>query len=115
MMRVVLLLCFFSSPILVAAQTAQAPTEAKLRESAKPAKENRSVVLPREKTSPVRITRFDSPPKIDGRLDDAVWQQAAVLKDFYQIQPGDNIAPSKPSEVLLGYDAKHLYIAYRAV
>jgi hypothetical protein len=24
------------------------------------------------------------------------------LKDFYQIQPGDNIAPSKPTEVLIG-------------
>ena len=24
------------------------------------------------------------------------------LKDFYQFQPGDNIAPSKPTEVLIG-------------
>jgi hypothetical protein len=33
--------------------------------------------------------------------DDEVWQQAAVLKDFYQVQPGDNIAPVKPTEVRL--------------
>ena len=50
---------------------------------------------------------------IDGRLDDDVWQKAAVLKDFYQIQPGDNLAPSKPTQVLIGYDPKFLYIAFR--
>ena len=37
-----------------------------------------------------------------------------MLKDFYQIQPGDNIAPSKPTEVLLGFDPKFLYIAFKA-
>ena len=36
-----------------------------------------------------------------------------MLKDFYQIQPGDNIAPSKPAEVLLGFDSKTWYIAFR--
>jgi len=35
------------------------------------------------------------------------------LGDFYQTQPGDNIAPSFPTQVLLGYDSKTLYIAFR--
>lgn len=73
-----------------------------------------AVVLPPEKANPVTVPKFDKPPVIDGKLDDAVWQNAAVLKDFYQIDPGDNIAPSKPTEVLLGYDPKFLYIAFRA-
>jgi Carbohydrate family 9 binding domain-like/Domain of unknown function (DUF5916) len=72
-----------------------------------------SVVLPPEKANPVTIPRFEKPPAIDGKLDEDVWKTAAVLKDFYQIQPGDNIAPSKPTEVLLGYDPKFLYIAFR--
>jgi Domain of unknown function (DUF5916)/Carbohydrate family 9 binding domain-like len=72
------------------------------------------IVLPPEKSSAIGITRFDKAPVIDGKLDDAVWQQAAVLKDFYQFRPGDNIAPSQPTEVLIGYDAKTLYIAFRA-
>ena len=72
------------------------------------------VVVPEEKTKPVTIVRFDKPPVIDGKLDEDVWKKAALLKDFYQIQPGDNTAPSKPTEVLLGYDAKFLYIAFRA-
>ncbi|HEX5706424.1 MAG TPA: DUF5916 domain-containing protein [Pyrinomonadaceae bacterium] len=70
--------------------------------------------LPPEKANPITVPRFDKPPVIDGKLDDEVWKAAAVFKDFYQIQPGDNTAPSKPTEVLLGYDAKNLYIAYRA-
>ena len=73
-----------------------------------------SFVLPAEKSNPVTIPRFDKPPVIDGKLDEEVWQKAAVLKDFYQIQPGDNTAPSKPTEVLLGFDPKFLYIAFKA-
>ena len=72
-----------------------------------------AITLPAEKASPVTIPKFDKAPVIDGKLDDAVWQNAAVLKDFYQIDPGDNTPPSKPTEVLLGYDAKTLYIAFR--
>ncbi len=71
-----------------------------------------TIVLPPGKSQPVRMPRFDKPPVIDGKLDDEVWKQAALLKDFYQIQPGDNIAPSKPTEVMLGYDAKFLYVAF---
>jgi hypothetical protein len=71
------------------------------------------LTLPPEKASPVRVPKFDAVPVIDGKLDDAVWKQAVVLKDFYQVDPGDNTPPSKPTEVLLGYDAKNFYIAYK--
>src|SRR5947207_2523711 len=75
-------------------------------------KSSRSIVLPPEKSSPVRIPRFDHPPVIDGKLDDEVWKQAVKLKDFYQTTPGDNIAPSQPTEVFLGYDSRFLYVAF---
>src|SRR5882724_8385030 len=71
-----------------------------------------TIVLPPEKAQPVRMPRFDKPPVIDGKLDDEIWKQAALLKDFYQVQPGDNIAPSKPTEVMLGYDSKFFYVAF---
>jgi Domain of unknown function (DUF5916)/Carbohydrate family 9 binding domain-like len=73
-----------------------------------------TIVLPPEKTRPVTISRFDKAPLIDGKLDDEIWKTAAVLKDFYQFRPGDNIAPSQPTEVLIGYDAKFIYVAFRA-
>jgi len=65
-----------------------------------------SLTPPEEKSKPVIIPKFDKPPTIDGKLDEEVWQKAAVLKDFYQIQPGDNTPPSKPTEVLIGFDPK---------
>jgi hypothetical protein len=74
----------------------------------------RAVVLPPEKARPVRVPRFEKKPLIDGRLSEEVWQQAAVLRNFYQVQPGDNIAPSRLTEVLLGYSDEFLYIAFRA-
>src|SRR5437660_11284377 len=71
-----------------------------------------STSLPAEKANPVKMAKFEKPPVIDGKLDDEAWKSAIVLKDFIQVQPGDNIAPSKPTEVLLGYDAKFIYIGF---
>jgi len=39
-------------------------------------------------------------------------ERGLYSKDFYQIEPGDNIAPSKPTEVMLGYDERFLYVAF---
>jgi Domain of unknown function (DUF5916)/Carbohydrate family 9 binding domain-like len=68
--------------------------------------------LAADKKQPIKMPRFEKAPVIDGKLDDEVWKQAVVLKDFHQVQPGDNIAPSRPTEVLLGFDSKFLYIAF---
>src|SRR5881397_148283 len=98
-----LLLVIALSAIACLAQPAPTTT-------ASPAKSG--VVLPPGKSQPVRLPRFDKPPVIDGKLDDEIWKHAIVLKDFYQVQPGDNIAPSKLTEVMLGYDAKFIYVAF---
>jgi hypothetical protein len=71
-----------------------------------------SVVLPPEKSQPVRVAKFEKAPTIDGRLDDEIWKSAAIFKNFYQTSPGDNVAPSKPTEVLMGYDSRTLYMAF---
>jgi hypothetical protein len=70
------------------------------------------LAVPPEKAQPLKMPKFDKPPVIDGKLDDEIWKQAVVLKDFHQVQPGDNIAPSKLTEVMLGYDTKFLYVAF---
>ena len=88
------------SAVTASAQTASTPTAA--------------IVVPTEKSQPIILPKFDKPPTIDGKLDEEVWQKAVVLKDFYQIQPGDNTPPSKPTEVLIGFDPKFLYIAFKA-
>ena len=67
------------------------------------------------KESPARIPHFENAPVIDGKLDDAVWQTAAVFGDFLQTSPGDNVAPKHPTEFMMGYDAKNLYMAFRVI
>ncbi|MBC7929475.1 MAG: carbohydrate binding family 9 domain-containing protein, partial [Rubrivivax sp.] len=69
-------------------------------------------MLPAEKAAPVRIPRFDKAPTIDGKMDEEIWKSGAVFKDFYQTSPGDNIAPTAPTEAFMGYDSKFLYVAF---
>lgn len=69
-------------------------------------------IVPPEKARPIAMNRFEVAPVIDGNLDEPAWQQAAVFKDFVQIQPGDNIAPSKPTIAYIGYDSRQLYLAF---
>jgi Domain of unknown function (DUF5916)/Carbohydrate family 9 binding domain-like len=76
-------------------------------------KSNGKVVLPPEKTRPMTIPKLSVPIVIDGRPDEESWKNAAVFKDFYQTNPGDNIAPSKPTEAYMMYDEKNLYIAFK--
>ena len=64
------------------------------------------------KKEPVRIPQFTAPPVIDGVLNDEVWKSAAVFGDFLQTSPGENVAPTHPTEFMMGYDSKNLYIAY---
>ncbi len=61
----------------------------------------------------VTVPKFTAPPSIDGKLDDEMWKQAAVLRDLIQTSPEDNVAASKPTEVYLGYDETHLYVAFK--
>ncbi len=62
----------------------------------------------------VQPVRFTQPPVIDGRLDDVVWAGAAKVTGFRQVQPGDNLEPSQQTDMLIGYDRRALYVAFRA-
>lgn len=72
------------------------------------------VEVPAAKAKPLRIPRLEKPPVIDGKLSEGEWTQAVVLRDFYQINPGDNIEPSKPTDVFIGYDSRFLYLGVHA-
>jgi hypothetical protein len=61
----------------------------------------------------VRFIRVDTPPIIDGKIDETVWDQAEVLTDFHQSRPNEGAEPSEPTEVFLLYDDDALYIAAR--
>ena len=60
----------------------------------------------------VRATRTDTPPAIDGRLDDDVWRTAAMLSEFVQQSPLDGAPATEQTEVYIAYDGDHLYFAF---
>lgn len=66
-----------------------------------------------DKKLPAEIPYFETAPTIDGQLNEAVWQNAKAFGNFLQTQPGDNVAPTAPTEAFIGFDAKNLYIAFR--
>jgi hypothetical protein len=61
----------------------------------------------------VVVPPFESPPKIDGVLDDSFWENAAILENFTQYEPVEGSEPTERTVVYMGYDANNLYIAVR--
>lgn len=61
----------------------------------------------------VDIARIDSPPVIDGVIDDAIWSRAIPIEDLHQVNPVEYDAPSERTEIRLLYDDEALYIAAR--
>jgi hypothetical protein len=67
----------------------------------------------RAATARIAATRAERAPVIDGRADDPVWQNAAVIKDFVEFDPD----PGKPArfatEARVAYDARNFYAFIR--
>ena len=65
----------------------------------------------RERPS-VRMPKVDGGPdlEIDGVLDEALWDQAAVLGDLTQTLPVEGQAMGVETRVLLAYDANFVYV-----
>ncbi|HXG88785.1 MAG TPA: DUF5916 domain-containing protein [Vicinamibacterales bacterium] len=52
-----------------------------------------------------------TPPRVDGRLDDAAWKTAALIQGFRQREPQEGLESSEPTTVRVVYDQSTLYIA----
>jgi hypothetical protein len=46
-----------------------------------------------------RASRVDRPPKLDGTLDDPLWQEATPITNFLQREPYEGQPPSERTEV----------------
>ena len=60
----------------------------------------------------VRPPRTDSPPDIDGRLDDLVWQSAAKITEFTQASPLEGASATEDTEVYIAYDDDNMYFGF---
>lgn len=59
----------------------------------------------------VKISREEA-PKIDGDLSDAAWSKAAIVEEFFQVEPVEGGAPSQKTRAYLMYDERTLYIGF---
>lgn len=61
----------------------------------------------------VRIVWTEEEPRIDGRIIEPLWQNAATIDQFYQREPDTGKPVSKETIVYLCYDKDFLYLAFR--
>lgn len=62
----------------------------------------------------VRAFQFPSSPKIDGKLENPLWEKGFIIDKFTQYEPVEGSAPTEKTVAYIGYDSKNLYIAVRA-
>jgi hypothetical protein len=58
-----------------------------------------------------KIVRTTEAPRIDGNINEPVWETATTLTEFRQHSPVFNANPSFPTKVLLLYDNEAVYVA----
>jgi hypothetical protein len=63
--------------------------------------------------SEIEAIRASEPPRIDGILDDAVWQDSAQIDQFLQREPVLGAPASEETEVWIALDDRNLYFAFR--
>jgi hypothetical protein len=63
---------------------------------------------------PIQIQRTTAPIDLDGAVDDAAWQNAAMVDQFYETSPGDNIPAKVKTVAWFTYDDRYFYIGIRA-
>ena len=62
----------------------------------------------------VRAPRFTATPKIDGILENPLWEEGTVIDSFTQYEPQEGSEPTEKTVAYIGHDDKNLYIAVRA-
>jgi hypothetical protein len=61
----------------------------------------------------IRAIHTETAPVIDGRLDDPVWRQAAVIEDLHEVTPIEYEKAAEPSRFYVLYDRDALYVGVR--
>ncbi len=61
--------------------------------------------------SPYKVSFTNEKIKIDGVLDEAVWQNIEPMGEFWQYFPSDTIKAQHRTEVKMTYDNKYVYVS----
>lgn len=60
----------------------------------------------------IKAVRIETPPNIDGKLDDPCWQKSAKTGELLQFEPQRGEPATQPTTIYVGYDANNLYVAF---
>lgn len=60
----------------------------------------------------IKAVRIETPPKIDGKLDDVCWQNSTKTGDLIQFEPQNGEPATQSTTIYLAYDANNLYVAF---
>lgn len=60
----------------------------------------------------IRAYRTYESVEIDGELNEADWQKADAITQFFQIEPNEGESSSEPMEVRILYDDENIYIGF---
>jgi hypothetical protein len=63
----------------------------------------------RPRISPIRT---NTPPEIDGRLDDEVWRTATKITELVQQSPLDGAPATEATDIYIAYDGDQIYFAF---
>ena len=65
-----------------------------------------------EKTKTLNIHRLETPPRIDGLVDDACWLSCEPVSGFFQFDPVNGAKASEETYVWAAYDQHFVYFAF---
>lgn len=71
------------------------------------------VISPLAALQPVPAVRAETPPVIDGKLDDAIWSQAMTFSGFRTFKPDYGKVGSEETVAYMAYDQNNIYFAAR--
>ena len=72
-----------------------------------------SFIQANQAQSVINAVRVESPPVIDGRVNDQVWKQAFMVDQFYQREPNEGAPVSEKTQFFTCYDANNIYFAVK--
>ncbi len=90
--------------VVLALQTAGSP----------PASTQSTSTSTRAAVTTAQATRANTPPVIDGRDNDEVWQRAPAITEFRQFRPVEDGEPRYATATKVAYDARNFYVFIRA-
>jgi hypothetical protein len=62
---------------------------------------------------PYIVPMVSNVPRIDGVLDESLWEKALRMPLEFEVSPGENVNPPVRTEVFMVYDESSLYAAFR--